>query len=116
MAPSPQNPTSYEGHGDFQEPWKYIITFMGNNNSESSSSKANWYSDAALINVKLAKRGVETKSGKSPFSFMDGATHMTYQYTHRVEEDLYCEQTPKPASCRRVQPRGFDPDTPNIPL
>jgi hypothetical protein len=61
----------------------------------------------------LAKRAVETKSGKSPFHYMDGAMAMTYQYTNRIKEELYCGQTPKPASC---QIRGFNPDTYNVPV
>jgi len=96
-----------EAHCDFRAPWHYMVIFMG------SESKMNWYSDPSLVDVTVAKREIETNSGKHVFDYVDGATTTSYQYPSRIEEIMYCGQIPTPAACKNR--RGYDPDTYNVP-
>eukprot|EP00523_Entomoneis_sp_CCMP467_P007398 CAMPEP_0168734392 /NCGR_PEP_ID=MMETSP0724-20121128/8790_1 /TAXON_ID=265536 /ORGANISM="Amphiprora sp., Strain CCMP467" /LENGTH=837 /DNA_ID=CAMNT_0008781495 /DNA_START=111 /DNA_END=2624 /DNA_ORIENTATION=- len=98
-----------EAHGEFDQPWAFDIAFM------SYEAKANFYAEEAMVNVRLAKRALPTKSGEFPFYYMDGATMMEYQYPNRIDEDAFCDQEPKPKSCASGK-RFYDPDVPNIPV
>lgn len=98
--------TYSEGHCQFLAPWEFIIFFM------SPESKARWYGEASWIDLELSKRAVATKSGSSPFRYFDGASHQTYQYHSRLQEDVFCLREPKPDRC--LIPRGYDQEVPNV--
>ena len=95
-----------EGHGQFMAPWEFRAVFM------DSKSNARWHAGASWFDLELAKRAIKTKSGASPFKYLDGAQHVaSYQYASRIEEDIYCKNEPEPASCRTA--RAYDKEAPN---
>lgn len=99
-----------QSHCDFEAPWTYVCAF------KSYKSRQRWYSNAAEVDLRLQKRGVRTKSGKSPFQYFDGATMLSYQMPSRVIETVFCRQQPMPDECYVDGFEWlFDPDVANIP-
>mmetsp|Transcript_14140 Transcript_14140/g.30833 ORF Transcript_14140/g.30833 Transcript_14140/m.30833 type:complete len:778 (-) Transcript_14140:74-2407(-) len=86
-----------EGHGQEWNPWDFQAVFMGD------ESRARWLSEASQIDYVLSERGVATKTGGSPFHYMDGATMTTYQYPSRAQEDISCDLKPDLALCDNGQ-------------
>jgi len=76
------------------------------------TSRAAWYSDEAEVNLRMREQSAETKSGRLPFQYFDGATKMSYKFPSRLEEDLYCRRFPKPKVCRK---HGYDPELVDYP-
>ena len=99
--------TFTEAHNEFEAPWAFLMVF------KDSDTMVDFYAEPAWFDLKLAKQGMSLHSNKFPFGFIDGATAATYQYPSRVDEYVYCHQTPKPVEC--TQPRGFDATRPSVP-
>ena len=97
-----------EAHGGFKEVWSFLIAFS------DASLKSNFYANEAEFELKLKKRTLPTRSGKSPFRYFDGPTMMTYQFPCRLTEEQYCLAVPSPPLCD--QGHGFNPELPNAPL
>lgn len=104
----------YEAHGGFLGVWRYVIAF------KSRTSLERWYADPSNIALQMRKRSVKVRpSGNvevdSPFRYFDGATMMTYQYSGRVNENVYCRSVAgKSPHCG--DGHGLNPFVPNIPL
>eukprot|EP00522_Entomoneis_paludosa_P017200 CAMPEP_0172443210 /NCGR_PEP_ID=MMETSP1065-20121228/3509_1 /TAXON_ID=265537 /ORGANISM="Amphiprora paludosa, Strain CCMP125" /LENGTH=722 /DNA_ID=CAMNT_0013193367 /DNA_START=61 /DNA_END=2229 /DNA_ORIENTATION=+ len=84
-----------EAHGELMTPWDFQAFFMGD------EARANWLDDPAEIDFKLSQRAVETKSGNSPFKYIDGATMTSWQYPSQAQEDISCDSKPELALCDR---------------
>jgi hypothetical protein len=97
-----------EAHGGFLGNWGFLISF------KAEETKANWYANQAEVELKLKERAVRTLDGSdSPFRYFDGATMMGYQYSSRVEQEVFCRTTPAPDLCD--QGHGLDPAVKNVP-
>lgn len=97
-----------ERHGGFEDPWQFIVAFR------DFDSRAEWYANSALIDVKIQQRGIRTTSGASPFLYFDGATMKSYQYPDKASEIVFCRTNTDRKDCSTGH--GFDPDRFNIPL
>jgi hypothetical protein len=99
-----------EAHCNFFAPWKFAIAFK-----ENRLSMMNFYNNQAETDYAVFSRGVETNDGSdTPFKFFDGALLQTYQFSSRVNENLFCLTKPTPLLCD--QKHGYDPDVPYIPI
>lgn len=85
---------SEEMHGRFSEPWAYVSVF------KDFSTRADWFTNEAKVNLKMRRRSVPTITGESPFRVFDGATMMSYKFAHTVEEVMFCSREPQPEVCR----------------
>ena len=88
-----------EGHSQFWAPWDFEAVFKG------SESETNWMDQPAQLDLRLAKRAVQTKDGRNSFRYMDGATMATYQYHSSAQDRLTCDLNSKLALCAKETPR-----------
>ena len=82
-----------ESHCGFAAPWSFLVAM------KSEISRKNWYRSGADIEIDIHERMVETKSGKSPIKYFDGATMTSYQLPSKAFESVFCKGSPKPSSC-----------------
>ena len=97
-----------ESHNGFESPWEFIVAF------KAYSTKSDWFASSAEIDLKMAKRGMRTKTGDSPFFFFDGATMQTYHFPSKGSEATFCRHAPNVTDCKAGH--GFDPTRMNLPL
>lgn len=97
-----------ESHGGFEKPWQYIVAFM------DFDSRAEWFANSALVDVKILKRGMPTTDGASPFRYFDGTTMQSYHFPSKGNEIVFCHDRPDAKAC--VDGHGFDPERLNVPL
>ncbi|KAL3918172.1 MAG: hypothetical protein SGILL_004365, partial [Bacillariaceae sp.] len=97
-----------ESHNGFESPWEFIVAF------KEYSSKSDWFASSAEIDLKMVKRGMRTKTGKSPFLFFDGPAMETYRYPSKGSEATFCRHAPNTTDC--IHGQGFDPERLNLPL
>jgi hypothetical protein len=97
-----------QSHNGFEKPWQFIVAF------KSFDTKADWFVDESLINLKIHQRTIHTVNGGSPLLYFDGATMLSYLHPSKASEAVFCHRNPKPASCEAGQ--GFDPERENLPL
>lgn len=76
--------------------------------------RANWFTSAAEIELKLHQRLHRTKSGNPPLSFFDGSTMVGYQLPPKPFETVYCRSEDEPWECETHI--GIDPKWNNIPM
>lgn len=96
-----------EAHGGFFAPWKFMISFKG------EESYTNWYRNQAEIDLIIADKLLESNDGNdSLLRYYDGATHLTYLYPSRLNENKFCLTLPKPVYCEYGH--GYNPDLDNI--
>lgn len=95
-----------EAHGGFMSVWKFKIAFKGDHVIER------WHNNQATVDLELHDREMETVDGvQTPFRFFDGATMMTYQYPSRINQEIFCRDTPTPQLCEKGH--GWDPERHN---
>jgi SET domain len=95
-----------EAHGGFMGAWKYKIAF------KSFDAIERWHYNQAMIDLELHDRAMETIDGvQTPFRFFDGAAMMAYQYPSRINEEVFCRDTPTPELCEKGH--GWNPERPN---
>jgi len=98
-----------QSHCGFQAPWTLLVAF------KSYETRARWYLNAAEIDLEIMGRRVQTKSGKNPFQYFDGATMVSYQVPPKAMETVYCRQEPMPEECEEGH-FTYNPEIPNIPI
>jgi hypothetical protein len=91
-----------ESHGRFIESWGFIVAM------KSSESRANWFRNEAEVNLQISKRILRS----AELLFFDGATMMGYQYTSRIDEEIFCRDKSN-GECSTGH--GFDPYLSNLP-
>jgi hypothetical protein len=91
-----------EAHGRFIESWGFVVAM------KDSASRANWFRNEAEINLQIAQRILPS----TELSFFDGASMMQYQFTSRIDEEIWCRDRVD-GECSTGH--GFDPYLPNLP-
>lgn len=81
---------------------------------KSFDSRADWFVDPSLVDLKIRKRLIPTISGESSLRYFDGATMLSYMYPSKTSETVFCRRSSKPAICEAGH--GFDPERRNLPL
>jgi hypothetical protein len=81
---------------------------------KSFDSRADWFVDPSLVDLKIRKRLIPTLSGESSLRYFDGATMLSYMYPSKTSETVFCRRSSKPAICEAGH--GFDPERRNLPL
>lgn len=76
--------------------------------------RANWFRNAAEIELVLHQRLHRTNSGKPALSFFDGSTMAGYQLPPKPFETVYCRSEEEPWECDTHI--GIHPEWNNIPL
>ena len=98
-----------QSHNGFEKPWQFVVAF------KSFDTRADWFVDESLINLKICRRFLPTVNGDSPLLYFDGATTMlSYLNPSKASEAVFCRRNPKPESCEKGH--GFDPERENLPL
>lgn len=92
----------------FSDPWQFITAFR------NPHTKADWFANPSLVNLKIRTRSMETVDGGSPFKYFDGATMQSFYYPDRFIADVWCKDSPDSKNCERGQ--GFDQNRENLPL
>ena len=82
-----------EAHSGFLAPWSTLVAF------KDIETRANWYRNAAEIELQLQKRILKTETGSSSLRYFDGATMAAYQVTPRGFADVHCRQEDAPKDC-----------------
>lgn len=92
----------------FDFPWQFITAF------KKSETKAEWFANPSLVNLKIRERAMVTVDGGSPFKFFDGATMQSFHYPGKFTETVWCRDSPESTYCK--EGHGFDPDRENLPM
>jgi hypothetical protein len=92
-----------ESHGRFTAPWKFVVAL------KDSNTRARWFRNEAQLHLDMHKRSIPNESNELPFRFFDGATFMTYQFTDRIAEEIWCRSNEE--ECE--DGHGFDPSLPD---
>jgi len=95
-----------ESQGRFAAPWSFLAVM------KEETTRAPWFGNEADMNLAIQKRSKKTKDGRSPFSYFDGATMMSYKFPTRIHEEIWCHRNPSPETC---QGHGYDPERQNFP-
>jgi len=95
-------------HSGFFFPWQFIAAF------KNSQTKAEWFANPALVELKIRTRAMVTVDGGSPFHFFDGATMQSYGHPSKPIEIIFCRGNPESKNCKEGQ--GFDPNRQNMPI
>ena len=96
------------GSSGFSFPWQFVTAF------KNPDTKADWFANPSLVNLKIRARSIPTVDGKSPFKFFDGATMQSYYYPNKQIEKVYCLDGPDSKHCRTGH--GFDIEREHLPL
>lgn len=86
----------------FSFPWQFVAAF------KNPESKAEWFANPSLVNLKIRERAMVTVDGGSPFKFFDGATMQSFYYPAKFIETVWCRSSPDSEYCN--EGHGFDPD------
>jgi hypothetical protein len=97
-----------ESHGGFERPWQFVVAL------KAFDSRAEWFANSALVDIKIQQRGGRANKGASSFRYFDGATMQSYQYPSKGNEVVFCRVYPDAEDC--VNGHGFDPERLNVPL
>lgn len=97
-----------EDHGGYMDSWQYFVAF------KDIETRKLWHSNQAMIDLELQRRAMETRDGRTPFRYFDGASMMSYQFPSHLSQTSDCRMLPVPAFC--VNGPGFDPERPNAPV
>jgi len=95
------------GHSGFSSPWQFVIAF------KNSHTKADWFANPSLVDLKIRTRSMVTVDGGSPFKFFDGATMQSFHYPDKAIETVYCRDNPDSRHCN--EGHGFDLGRENLP-
>ena len=93
-----------EGHGQFMGQWEFRLAF------KNRQAFSEFFNEPALIDLRLAQRGLKTVSGKKSLDYFDGPTLASIQYPSRAEELQHCVIAHRDASPQCFQPHVMDPD------
>jgi hypothetical protein len=96
-----------EAHGNFLAAWAFMVMW------KDAQSAERWFASQAMIDLNIQKRILPTIDGREPLKFFDGATMMSYQYPSRVNQEVFCRESPSPRFCD--DGHGLDPRLPNAP-
>jgi len=97
-----------EDHGGYMDSWQYLVAF------KNIETRKLWHSNQAMIDLELQRRAMETRDGRTPFRYFDGASMMSYQFPSHLSQTSDCRNLPVPAFC--INGPGFDPERPNAPV
>ena len=89
-------------------PWCYLVAF------KNYESRANWYRNAAEIDILLRQRLHGTKTGKPTLLHFDAPTMIGYQVPPKEFESIYCLKDHEPEECDEFL--GFWPGIVNVPI
>lgn len=92
----------------FSFPWQFVAAF------KNLDTKADWFANPSLVNLKIRERAMVTVDGGSPFKFFDGATMQSFYYPGKFIETVWCRDSPDSRYCK--EGHGFDPERENLPL
>jgi hypothetical protein len=95
-------------HSGFEvAPWKIFVAF------KDFHSRAEWFANAALVDLKIRQRIRPSKNGELLLKFFDGPLMTASQYPNKPSEFVFCLGHPDVAECQ--QGHGFDPERVNVP-
>lgn len=92
----------------FSFPWQFVAAF------KNPDTKAEWFANPSLVNLKIRERAINTVDGGSPFKFFDGATMQSFYYPAKFIETVWCRSSPDSEYCN--EGHGFDHDREDLPL
>ncbi len=92
----------------FSSSWQFITAFR------NPHTKADWFANPSLVNLKIRTRAMETVNGGSPFKYFDGATMQSFYYPDKTIADVWCKDSPDSKYCDGGH--GFDHNRENLPL
>mmetsp|Transcript_21922 Transcript_21922/g.52175 ORF Transcript_21922/g.52175 Transcript_21922/m.52175 type:complete len:861 (+) Transcript_21922:178-2760(+) len=95
------------GHSGFSSPWQFVIAF------KRPDTKAEWFANPALVDLKIRTRSMATVDGGSPFKFFDGATMQSYYYPSKTIAEVFCRDS-ESRHCK--EGHGFDLSRENLPM
>ncbi|KAL7562643.1 hypothetical protein ACA910_015384 [Epithemia clementina (nom. ined.)] len=91
-----------ESHGEFLGPWEFRLAF------KSHATITKFFSEPAAIDLAIAQRAIDTKSGQHIFRYFDGPTMASIQFPSGIDEEYFCDyQAVRPLSCQFMT--GLDP-------
>jgi hypothetical protein len=99
---------SDNAHSGFYYPWQFVTAF------KKPETKADWFANPSLVNLKIRNRSMVTVDGGSPFKFFDGATMQSYYYPTKPIEMVYCRDSSDEKDCK--EGHGFDLGRENLPM
>jgi len=97
-----------EEHGGFEKPWRMLVA------AKSFDTMGPWTSDSPLVEYKIRKRIIPTKSGESSLLFFDGSTMASYAYPSKASEVVFCRRYSDLPNCKSGH--GFDQEKENLPI
>ena len=97
-----------DGHCDFYHPWTVLVAL------KDYETRANWYRNAAEIQIELHQRIHKMKFDAPALLHFDAATMLSYQLPSKSFESIYCRQDVEPEECDEYY--GFWPGINNIPI
>ena len=74
--------------------------------------RSNWIWNAASFQIQMTKRIHE----KNPPSLLDGPTIMSYQFSSRIVEEVWCREEENQNDRHYCHGHGYDPDMGNVPI
>jgi len=95
-------------HSGFFYPWQFVTAF------KSNETKADWFANPSLVDLKIRKRSIPTIDEGSPFKYFDGPTMQTFYFPSKQIAVIYCRDNPNSKDCK--EGHGFDPERLNLPL
>ena len=95
-------------HSGFFYPWQFVTAF------KKFDTKADWFANPALVDLKIRKRSMPTVDHGSPFFYFDGPTMQTFYFPSKQIAVIYCRDNPNSRHCK--EGHGFDPERHNLPL
>lgn len=94
------------GYSGFEKPWQFVVAF------KDGGAKAEWFSNAGLVDLKIHKRALSTIEGTTPFTFFDGPTMQMFYYPSKQSERVFCLHNIEVNDC--VSGHGFEPLRQNL--
>lgn len=99
---------SDNAHSGFYYPWQFVTAF------KNPHTKADWFANPSLVDLKIRTRSMITVDGGSPFKFFDGAQMQSYYYPPKPISTVYCRDSPDSRHCK--EGHGFDLGRENLPM
>lgn len=93
----------------FFAPWGFVVA-----SKDPRPLTESFYSNEALVTLKIRQRMIPTVDGSPPLHYFDGATMNKYKYPSKPMEIHHCRNPDTPGSC--ILGQGFSGEATNTPL
>jgi hypothetical protein len=93
----------------FFAPWGFVVA-----SKDPRSLTESFYSNEALVTLKIRQRMIPTVDGTHPLHYFDGATMNKYKYPSKPMEIHHCRNPETPGPC--ILGQGFSGEATNTPL